>query len=244
MIAKALVTQVRGTQEVIQTVDFTAGLDVIFLLVEFAHRQPRFGVGIGRTRFRVQADHTAGGTAVQRRRRAADDLDPFDRTEFDIIDDTLAIRHRGRDAVDEHADPADAEIGPRTETAQRDPQILGKVVAILRKHARHPVQRLVERELLAPELDILLVDDADRAGDVRERLPHTAGPDFDDLGFGRGRAHGRDPKRGGEDRGRERGDFSSVHQHQPRVFTSAVFTAGRQRVQSEGRCQSRISLLR
>jgi hypothetical protein len=134
------------------------------------------------TPFRRQRDHTTRRVAVHRRARPANDLDLLRRTEIEAVDGALAVGQRLRDTVDDHLDAANAELRSGTEPANRYPQVLREVVAVLHEHARHLGKRFVDRELLTRELDVVLIDDAHRHGHAVECAVDQRGRDDDLVG--------------------------------------------------------------
>src|SRR5690606_24710538 len=122
--------------------------------------------------------------------RTADDLDLLRRAEIDAVDRALTVRQGLRDAVDEDLDAADTEVRAGAEAADRHAQILREIEPVLHKEARHARQRLVEAELLAGELDVVLGHDADGRRDLIEGCLETRRPD-DDLLERRQRGSGR-----------------------------------------------------
>ena len=74
----------------------------------------RLAAGLGR-----HIDHPAGGVAVQRRERTAQDIEAIDAADINIRGLALAIGHGGRNAVDVNAQPAHAVGGTGTKAANR-----------------------------------------------------------------------------------------------------------------------------
>ncbi len=166
--------------EVVQPLGLAAGLDLRFLEPIAAGRHANLRVGLSAAAFGGQADDAARCVAVQRGARAADDLDLTRCAEIDAIDRPLPIGERLGDTVDEHLDAANAELRARAEAADRHPQVLRKVVAVLHEHAGHAAQRFVQCQLLPRELNFVFADHADRRRCAVERALDHRGPD-DDL---------------------------------------------------------------
>ena len=104
----------------------------------------------------VEAQHAAGGRAVERGRRTAQDFDAFGGAEVKGVQARLPVGQRRRHVVDENADAADAEVRSRAEAADGNAQVLGEVVAVQGKHARHRGKGLVKTDLLASVADARL----------------------------------------------------------------------------------------
>ena len=98
---------------------------------------------IGRANF----DDASGSVAVQRAGAPANDLDPTDRLEIEIVDRRLTIGKRERHAVAHDANAANTERRSRTETADRDARILSRVRSVCDGHAGHREQHLIERDV-------------------------------------------------------------------------------------------------
>ena len=167
--AIAVDLHVRHAHHVIEPVGVAAGLELPLLVIVGAARDAELGIRVGAGAFGGEADHSARRVAVHRGARAADHFDLLRRAEVDAVYGALAVRQRLRNSVDEHFDPANAELRARTETANRHAQILREVVAVLHEQTGDLRERLIERELLAPELDVVLGDDAHGRGHAVER---------------------------------------------------------------------------
>src|SRR5690606_39620133 len=80
-----------------------------------------------------QLDYATGGIAVERRERAAHDLDAVAGGEGEVRDLALAVRCGGRDAVGIQAHAAHAEGRARAEAADRQLGVLRAVLAVARQ---------------------------------------------------------------------------------------------------------------
>ena len=87
----------------------------------------------------------------------------------------MSCRERFRNPVHQDLYAPDSKVRARTESSDRDSQVLREVVAVLHEDAGDPGQCLVQTELLATELDLGLVHDADRGGDTSEWFAHSGG---------------------------------------------------------------------
>src|SRR5690606_15442216 len=133
----AVVLRVRGIQQIADALAAAPSLELHALITIAAGRRVHLGERLARRRLGRQADHTAGGVAVERRARTANDLDLVRRAEVDAVDRALAVGQRLGNSVDEDLDAAYPEVRARTEAANRDAQILREVEAVLHEEARH-----------------------------------------------------------------------------------------------------------
>jgi hypothetical protein len=100
------------------------------------------GVGGLTRRGADQRNHAARVGAIQRRERAAQDLDALRTGNVEVRHLSLPVGHGRGDAIGVQAQATDAEGGARTETARADLQVLRVVVAQVDHQAGHAVQRL------------------------------------------------------------------------------------------------------
>ncbi len=112
------------------------------------------------------ADDAARRVAEQRRRRAAQDLDPIGGAELQVGELTLTVGKRLRDPVHQHLDPAHRKGRPGPKPADRDPLIQREVVAVRRVHPWDGHERLVQAPRGAGPADLGLVHELDGLGDA------------------------------------------------------------------------------
>ena len=125
--------------------------------------RPRSG-GVG-----PDADHAARRVPEQRRRRAAQDLDPIRGAQLQVGELTLAIGERLRDAVHQHLDPTHGEGRTGPKPADRDSLIEREVVAVRSVHPRHGDERLVQAPRGPGLADLGLLEEVDGLGDAVDR---------------------------------------------------------------------------
>ncbi len=132
-----------------------------------AYRQPPRRIDLG-----DEADHPAGGVAVEDRARAADDLDAPHRPEVDVARLGGPVGGGQRYPVLDDGEPADAEVrlGRRGADAQGDAAGQPVVAPVLDGQARDATQRLVERRLPLAEAERLGSQHRHRVGHVVETL--------------------------------------------------------------------------
>ncbi len=75
-----------------------------------------------------------------RKTAPADDFDPAHKTNIEVVNPALTVGQCRWQIINEYLDAADAEIGLRAEAPNRNPQVLGEVVAVLEEDTRHPAQ--------------------------------------------------------------------------------------------------------
>ncbi len=124
-------------------------------------------------------DDAARSIAIQRRGRAAQDLDALDLVQVDRVNLGLAVRQGLRNAVDQDCHAANAERGLGTEAPQRDACVLREIPGILDEQARHLVKHLSQACRATPVAQGLTVNHRHRRRHIGQFQPAAGGLDFD-----------------------------------------------------------------
>ena len=169
VVAVAFVVEGAAAHEHIPGAVRPAGFELTLKQAIIARREARFGKGPLRRVLGLDADHPAGGRAIDRGCRAADHLNARRRTQIDTIHARLPVRQRRRNPIDYDPHAANPEVRARPKAADRDAAVLREVVRVERKNSRHGLQRFVERELGRSLLNGRLIHHRDRRRHFRER---------------------------------------------------------------------------
>ena len=155
-----------------------AGEIAIEAAEQHAHVLPH---ALGWRRIGPDADHTARRVAEQRRRRAAQHLDPVGLPQLQVRELPRAVGQSLRNAVHQHLDAPHGELRARPEAADRDTLIERKVVAVRGVHAGDRHERLIEAPGGPRPADVGLVDELDR---LRDPIEGRVGAGHGDHGRG------------------------------------------------------------
>lgn len=109
-------------------------------------------------------DHTARGIPILNGGRPPNDLDSLGGIQINGIDLGLAIGQRVGDTIHLNPDTPNTEGRSGTKSASRQSEILGEVVAVLKKQARNGIEGFIQLQTLLTLTDIGCVDDRDCRG--------------------------------------------------------------------------------
>jgi hypothetical protein len=142
---------------------------VVPLTAPAVHSDP-LGKGARRGSFRSKGNHAARSVPIERGASAPEHLGSLDVGKVDVGKLTLSVREGLGHSVEQDLEAAHPEVRAAAEPPDGDALIQGEVVPVGHHDTREVVQRLVQAHRQLTPLNILAVEDADRVGDLLERL--------------------------------------------------------------------------
>ena len=177
MVAVTVGDEPRGIDDIGQATEFTLARQVALPGAVAACTEAALDTRPALAIRGEQLNDAAGRIAIDRRQRAAHDLDALGAVEVESGRLPLPVRHRRRNAVSNQADATHTKGSAGTETARGNLQVLSVVLAILNNDPRHPSQRIrgIDPGLRGP--DCRRIDDIDRRRQIKSILLDPAAGD-------------------------------------------------------------------